>query len=141
MKSCPILLDFFTLCQIFWPGLLISNIKNFVYELPHKLLNDLRLKILENQEYQQYLKLGWRWSLVPSLPCRNNYLVIATKNYVQKVSCPISFDFFTWSNDFFFVCDCLLKHIFPHNLSQSFWNFNALIFSELQSLSENLIQI
>ena len=29
---------------------LLSSLKIFVYKLPHKLLNDLRLKILENEE-------------------------------------------------------------------------------------------
>ena len=50
---------------------LISSITNWVHELPHELPNDLRLRILGNQEILEKVKFGWRCSLVPSLPFRN----------------------------------------------------------------------
>ena len=51
---------------------LISSMINFVYELPHKLPNELGLFII-----------GWRESQVPSLSFRNKVLVIAAKNYAK----------------------------------------------------------
>ena len=54
---------------------MISNTKNIVYDLPHKLPQDLKLKILGNQEtlqkYQKNVKIGWRQSLVPRKSSRN----------------------------------------------------------------------
>ena len=98
---------------------LISSIKSIVYELPHQLPNDLRLRILSNQEisgklqnYQE--KIVWRQSLVPSLPSRNKSFVIAIKNHPEAemqilCSCPFLFDFFTFSK--YFVQDCRLVSI------------------------------
>ena len=59
---------------------LICSITNLEYELPHELLNDLRLRILENLEIFENLKLGWRHSLVHRLSSKNQFLVIAVKN-------------------------------------------------------------
>ena len=42
-----------------------------VYELPHELLNDLKLMILGNKEILGNLKFGWRHIIVPSMPSRN----------------------------------------------------------------------
>ena len=44
-------------------------------------LNDFRLGILGNKKVLEKFQIGWREMLVPSLPSRNNFLVIAVKNY------------------------------------------------------------
>ena len=47
-------------------GNLISSITILVYELPHELPNDLRLKILRVQEIlEKKIKIGWRQNLMP----------------------------------------------------------------------------
>ena len=54
----------------------------------------------ELRKYQQHLKIGWRQSLVPSLPSRNKTLVIAAKHYEETdikmfLYFPFLRDFFT----------------------------------------------
>ena len=44
-------------------------------------LKDLRLGILGNKKVLEISQIGWRQTLVPSLPSRNNFLLIASKNY------------------------------------------------------------
>ena len=44
-------------------------------------LNDFRLGILGNNKVLEKSQIGWRYMLVPSLLSRNNFLVIAVKNY------------------------------------------------------------
>ena len=44
-------------------------------------LKDLRLGILANKKVLEKSQIGWRQMLVPSLPSRNNFLLIASKNY------------------------------------------------------------
>ena len=45
---------------------LISSNRNFVYELSHKLSNDLKPK--DFRKYQENRNTGWGQSLVPSFP-------------------------------------------------------------------------
>ena len=50
-------------------------------------------------KYQKNFKLGWTHSIVPSLPSRNQTLVIAVKKHAKIdtklfFSCPVSLDFF-----------------------------------------------
>ena len=57
--------------------------------------NDFRLRILGNKKLLEKSQIEWRQTLVPSLPCRSKFLVIAVKNYTEadfKVSsCPTQF--------------------------------------------------
>ena len=48
-------------------------------------LNDFRLGILGNTKVREKSEIGWRQMLVPSLPFRNIFLVIAVKNYTWKM--------------------------------------------------------
>ena len=41
-----------------------------MYELPHELLNDVTLRILENQEILKNVKSGWMHNPAPSPPLR-----------------------------------------------------------------------
>ena len=41
----------------------------------------IRLGILGSKKVLKKSQIGWRQILVPSLPFRNNFLVIAVKNY------------------------------------------------------------
>ena len=51
-------------------------------------LNDFRLGILGNKKVLKKFQIGWREMLVASLPSRNNFLVIAVKNYrLQMKDC------------------------------------------------------
>ena len=69
---------------------LTSSMKNFVWELPNKLLNDVRLNCQKSD--------GWKQSLAPSLPSTNETFAIAVEKYAKadmKVfqSCPILLNF------------------------------------------------
>ena len=44
-------------------------------------LSDFRLGILGNKKVLEKSQIGRRQMLVPSLPSRNNFLVLAVKNY------------------------------------------------------------
>ena len=44
-------------------------------------LNDFGLGILGNKKVLEKFQIGWGQMLVPSLPSRDNFLVIAVKNY------------------------------------------------------------
>ena len=50
---------------------LLSSIANMVYELPHKLPNDLRLRILGNKEILGKSQIWVETYLVPSFPSKN----------------------------------------------------------------------
>ena len=74
--------------------------------MPHELPNDLRLRILENNEILENPKITWRHSLVPSLPCRNKSLALVLKKYAKadiKVfrSCLTSLCFLNFSQNIF----------------------------------------
>ena len=59
----------------------ISN-KYGIYELPHELPNDSRLRILEKiRKYQENLKISKNYSLVPRLPPKMKILSILSKDY------------------------------------------------------------
>ena len=65
---------------------LISSKTNLVYELPHKLPNSLRLRILGNQEIRKFQKnreFGWTHSVVPSLHSRTQTLQMAFEKYAK----------------------------------------------------------
>ena len=53
-----------------------------MYELPHELLNDVTLRILENQEILKNVKSGWMHSPAPSPPLR--IIIIITLFKVDK---------------------------------------------------------
>ena len=53
-----------------------------MYELPHKLLNDVTLRILENWEKLKNVKSGWMNSPGPSPPLR--IIIIITLFKVDK---------------------------------------------------------
>ena len=70
-------------------GAFISSIANLVYELPHELPNDLRLR-----KYQKNIKFGQTHSLVHSLPLETQTLQIAVKKHPKTAiklsfSCPV----------------------------------------------------
>ena len=46
-------------------------------------LSDFRLGILVNKKVLEKSRIGWRQMLVPRLPSRNNFVVIAVKNYTK----------------------------------------------------------
>ena len=53
-----------------------------MYELPHEFLNDVTLRILENQEILKNVKSGWMHSPAPSPPLR--IIIIITLFKVDK---------------------------------------------------------
>ena len=55
----------------------IITYKHGIYELPHKLPNDLRRK--EIRKYEESLKNSYNDSLVPSLPAKMKILLILAK--------------------------------------------------------------
>ena len=57
-----------------------------MYELPHKLPNDLRLKILEIGKFQENPWNVWIWCQVPGHPPKGQILTIFGKK-LQKISC------------------------------------------------------
>ena len=58
---------------------MIITYKHDIYELPHDLPNDLRLRILEFRKYQESLKISQNDSLVPGLPAKIKVLLILAK--------------------------------------------------------------
>ena len=46
-------------------------------------LSDFRLGILVNKKVLEKSQIRWRQMLVPRLPSRNNFVVIAVKNYTK----------------------------------------------------------
>ena len=57
--------------------------KKGIYELPHKLLSDLRLILgsKEIRKYQVNLKISYNYSLVLSSPLKMKTLSVLAKNY------------------------------------------------------------
>ena len=53
-----------------------------VYEKTY-LPNDFRLRILGNKKVLEKSQTGWKQMLVPSLPSRNKFFVIAVKSYTE----------------------------------------------------------
>ena len=87
--------------QVKW--YLLSSTRNIVYELPHELPNDLRLKKI--RKYWEYHKNSRRQSLVPSLLSANKNLVVVVKNHAKTdfivfLSYPILLDFLTLCHKF-----------------------------------------
>ena len=48
-------------------------------------LNDFKLWILGNKKVLEKSQIGWRQMLVPSVSSRNNFLVIANKEYTLSM--------------------------------------------------------
>ena len=46
--------------------------------------NNFRLRILGNKKLLEKSQIGWRQILVPSIPSRNKFLLIAVKNYTER---------------------------------------------------------
>ena len=113
---------------------LISNIKKIVYELPREFRDNLRLKILENQEMLGKFKIWLRQNLMPSLSSRNKTFVIAAYKITQqlsKFSLLVQFYLFFFSLcSKYFVKDCLREQIFVYKLYQFPSNFNISRFFE-----------
>ena len=61
--------------------MIISN-KHGIYELPHELPNDLRLRIFEIRENQENVKTSENYILVPSP--QNKSFVNASKNLLKN---------------------------------------------------------
>ena len=86
----------------------MSNITHIVYQLPHELLNDLRLRILKNKEIFKK-----KWKSVQIEPSAQSFIqkldfCKAVKNYAEAAikifrSCPIFLDFSCWK---YFVHGC-----------------------------------
>ena len=75
---------------------MISSIANLVYELPHELPNDLRLRILGNEEMLGKSQI-WVEPISQS-PFQKLILVTAVKNHAKLdiklvLSCPVLLDF------------------------------------------------
>ena len=78
--------DFLILYQNFFSPqvqrrMIISN-KHGIYELPHELPNDLRLRIFEIRENQENVKTSENYILVPSP--QNKSFVNASKNLLKN---------------------------------------------------------
>ena len=48
-----------------------------MYQLPHELLNKLRLKILENEQILERFQIKLEYSILSSPPSKNEILAIA----------------------------------------------------------------
>ena len=75
-----------------------SSIANLVYELPHELVNDLRLRILENQEILEKSQIRVETYTSAQSPLQNLTLAIVVKTHAKVdiklfLSCPILLDF------------------------------------------------
>ena len=57
--------------------------RNFIDELPHELLNDLRIRILTNKEILGKLQNCMAHSLMHSLPCRNKFWALTLKIHAK----------------------------------------------------------
>ena len=58
----------------------ITELEYYYQKLNEELLNDLRQRIFESQEFKENLKIGCRRSLLNSFPSRNKDLAIAFEN-------------------------------------------------------------
>ena len=78
---------------------LISSITNFIYKLPHELVNDLRS--WEIRKKQEKIKIWWGHNLVSSLHSRNHFLTITVRIWAKVfLSRPTLFDSFTFCHIF-----------------------------------------
>ena len=83
------------------------SIVNYVYELRHKLPNDLRLRNIGNQEMKEKSQNCVKTKkLISSLPSKNKVLTIAIKTHAKVeikvlLSCPNLPDFLTFGKIFF----------------------------------------
>ena len=100
-NNCPNILRLFdVLSNFFTPQMKRSAIisdKHGIFELPHELWNDLKLRILENQERSRKSQnvAEW-WSSVQS-SCQNQSFVKTSKKTLekQKLTFPVV-HYFTW---------------------------------------------
>ena len=61
---------------------MIAEFYKNIYQKTY-LPNDCRLRISENKKLFKKSQIWLRHTLVPSLPSRNKFLVIAVKNYTE----------------------------------------------------------
>ena len=109
---------------------LISSINNIVYELPHELPNDLSLTILGIWEVLGKCQ-NWE-EIEPSDQSffQNETFVIAVRNYVVVVNCPIlkvpvRFCLISLLYSKYFVQYCTLIRVYGIQWWCSFWLFLA----------------
>ena len=61
---------------------MIAEFYKNIYQKTY-LPNDCRLRITENKKVLEKFQIWLRHMLVPSLPYRNKFLIIAVKNYTE----------------------------------------------------------
>ena len=129
-----IFIKFHSTTQVKWD--LISCTKSFLYELPHKLLNDLRLKMVENQEILEKLQNCVGEESKVQSPLLKEFLTLALSNYSKEDiknfwSCPIVIIFSIFPKVF---CTRFSVHTqISDNLHQSSSNLNISYFLLLQN--------
>ena len=62
-------------------GSMTAEFYKYIYQKSY--LNDFKLSILGNKKVLEKYQIAWGQMQVSSLPFRNNFLVIAVKNYTQ----------------------------------------------------------
>ena len=116
---------------------LISRTINLVYELPHELQNDLRLRISGNKETLKNSQIWMETKPSAQPPFKKSNFGKSSKKKKKKkhakvhikFSCPVQFYWTFLSCSDYFVLDCLSKQMFCHNLVQSSSYFNFLTIS------------
>ena len=83
--------------------------KNIVYDLPLKFPNDLRLRILGNEEITEKFQKWVEAELSTQSPFQEKKLLLVVKNYTKasiKVSYPVQFCLISWYCLITFSRDC-----------------------------------
>ena len=86
-----------------------SSTKNVVHELPVKFPNNLRLRILGNQEIVEKFQKWVEAELSTQPPFQEKFLLLVVKNYIKtgiKVSYPVQFCLISWNCVINFIRDC-----------------------------------
>ena len=77
--------------------------------------NNFRLRILGNKKVLKKSQIGWKQTLVPSLPSRNKILVITVKNYTEadfkSFFSPVQFCLTSLLSSKYFIQVCTFVHI------------------------------
>ena len=102
---------------------MIINNKHGIHELPHELSNDLRLRILENQEILKRCQIFIEFWPSAQSSSQNGIFVNTSKKNVQKLKlnfyCKAPLHTNTKVCLMYFDQDCLWKKYFAFNSSQS----------------------
>ena len=117
---------------------MVFSIAILAYELPYELSNDLRLKMLGNQETLLNCLncLNFRGHLA-ECPASHAEIKLSLqlskkeKNLIPNCSCPAQFYWISLFCSQYFAQDYLSKKIFGLKLARSFLNFYFLIFCML----------